>query len=417
MYKVVLVPFPLTPLAAFGYHLCRKLKMISPTAACVYHWRPGSGMVRKAWQSDEILVLTGNDLRDRLLKLIRQSYQGLRHHQHVRMLNILAFPGNTPRKNDVYQLSNELSANWHSPEPALKAADKLFSHLLKFKRELQHINFPLQEIPTVSYPTPPQIAPSQFHFTLPLFDDAPAPLQNIIGFESRSLIESNAAKLMGHHLALVIGGPSSSGKSTATATVVDEINNLIKSLKSRTGWSEFGLSVKYVNLDKGTPVGQFILDQRGQDSNLLKKAKRPWTEKRARAGLRDLIAAKQAHNIVVADLPGKIDNLTRILSCGADGSIIITRDWSKMDEWKSLFGEMGLPHLAQAFTRLPQDGMASTVKRYNERILSGRISGLERTVCSWDPFLNFLAKALLFDILPRLVEFRQRAILNARHNI
>ncbi len=57
---------------------------------------------------------------------------------------------------------------------------------------------------------------------------------------------------MRHHareLGLVIGGPPRSGKSTFVAALVDELQNIIRSLQSRTGWESFRLSAACASLD------------------------------------------------------------------------------------------------------------------------------------------------------------------------
>lgn len=418
MYTTVLVPFPLTPLSAFGYFLCQRFNKISPAAVSVYHWRPASPLVRIAWQSPDILLLMGKDLRVRLEKLIADSVPVDQTRKYKRLLNYIASPGRSEHLIDVYRLGNVISDSLPSPEPALRVASNVFVRALKTGEDPFKSGLTPCEVPDVVHAPHPVVPPSKVYVTLPRFDESPAPYQKVIGYDQSSLEESNVANLVSQNITLVVGGPPGSGKSTATTTLVDEMCNIVQSLRTRAGWSEFNLSIQYVNLDKGTPTGQYILDQSGKDTELVQSAKRQWTPEMAREGLLEILAAKQTTNIIVADLPGKIDGLTRMLSCGADGSIILTRDWDKMNEWKNFFGEMGLPHLAQAMTRLPEEGLMSTVKRYAPgRLLSGRITGLDRVVCSWDPFLHFLAKVLLFDLLPTLVASRQQIIDKFRHDI
>lgn len=411
MYKVVIVPFPLTPLSAFGYFLYQGGGEISPNAYSVYHWRPTSDRIKKAWQSDDVLVLTGRDITERLDRLIQTEPKTLESQNRRRLLHLIASPSSGKQKENIEAFARSLNTDWSTPQPALMAAIKVFAEILGSKQdprlsELQELSIHKAES-FVSLDLPR----SQVLDTLPKFDDTPAPNQKLIGYWHQALEESNIGSLTNQHLSLVVGGPPGSGKTTATVTLVDEMNNLAGSLRSRLGWEEFNLSVGYVNLDLGTPVGNHIVNQQGQNRELLESLKQKWTPEKAEAGLHAIMEAKKEYNIVVADLPGRIDGLTRMLSCGADGSLIFSNKWELVDEWKRFFAEMGQPNLTQAFTRPPNEGLMSSVKVYRPgSFLSGRVCGLVRVVCSWDPFLKFLAKALLFDLLPALVASRQKAI-------
>ncbi len=418
MYKVVIVPFPLTPLAAYGHFLGLRFGKISQHAVSVYHWRPNSPGARQTWQSDDILVLTGTDLVDRLEKLIKNSLPGEIRYPYLRLLHYVASPKLGAQMENITDMSKRLAGNWSTPQQPLAAAGQLFSKLVQSKQNPRLTGLPELIIDSTPLATPLYLPPSKLFVTLPKFDDSPAPNQKLVGYWQEWLEESNIAALTDQHITVIVGGPPGSGKTTATVTLVNEMNNLIQSLRTRFGWEAFNLSVKYLSLDLGTPVGDFIISQQGQNRDLVNNAKQRWTPEFAEAGLHAMLQAKHEHNIVIADLPGQIDGLTRLLSCGADGSIILSRDWSKVDEWKRFFAEMGQANLSQALSRSPEEGFMSTVKVYRRgHFLSGRVSGLMRVVCSWDPFLHFLAKALLFDLLPSLVTSRLQTIEKIRLSV
>ena len=123
------------------------------------------------------------------------------------------------------------------------------------------------------------------------------------------------------------------------------------------------------------------------------------------------VAAKQEVNIVIADLPGEVSDITETLTVPADGGIIITKDWDEMGVWDRVLIRCGVRKIAQARSRMPEEGLESVVTLFKPgRLLSGRVTGLDRVVKSWDPFIFYLAVFLLFDLLPSLVSQRERVV-------
>ncbi len=186
------------------------------------------------------------------------------------------------------------------------------------------------------------------------------------------------------------------------------MEDLIKSLQSRRGWEGFSLKVQYVNVDLGTPTVESILTRHGKDESAHKQLKQSWTEALALRAMEEFSRAKQSANIVIADLPGIITGITEVVAVLGDCGVVVTNDWAKTTEWRDFFRRLGTTQVAQAMSRKPEEGLPSVVTTYKrEKFLSGRIVGLDRTVRSWDPFVECLARVLLFDLLPTFIERRK----------
>lgn len=392
--KIVALPFPPTLLSFFGCFLHSKIGEPLVT----YHYRPDSP---HAMESGYAIKLFGPALGAELRALIRERWSGLEAQRLERLLNFC-------RGGDNRDLLRTLcSVEWYNPRAIVIKATHFFEMCLAknidlFKYEAT-IESREEEIPS----PPPKGRRWLTVPTVAITDTKEA--RDVVGYNHVELDESQAWILQNHHLAFVIGGPPRSGKSTLAAALADELKNIIRSLKSRTGYEEFDLGVACGNLDAATPTVEAIADMRGQDRAALRKAKQPWTEDLAIETLVAFMEEKRRANITVGDLPGgNPDRITEVLCAAADGAMILTRDWTLQNAWARGFASYGVPVLSKARTRLTEEGVDSLVTQYvpGNRI-SGRITGLDRTVRSWDPFVGTLAQVLLFDLFPSLVKTRE----------
>ena len=251
--------------------------------------------------------------------------------------------------------------------------------------------------------------PDKCFITLPIFKSQEPAEREVVAWKRLELEEGRIYHLQGRHIGLVVGGPAGSGKSTLAATLADEMMNIIHSLKSRASFSDLEVSLECANLDLATPTVDAIGGARGKEKQALDKAKRPWTLELALEALDKFWAAKSRANLVIADLPGgKIDQITEITGALGDVGVLITKDWAKMAEWQQLYTRMGITLVSQSRSRLPDEGLESVVTRYNAGgMIAGRVTGLDRTVRSWDSFAACLAKVLLFDLIPGFIESHQ----------
>jgi len=233
----------------------------------------------------------------------------------------------------------------------------------------------------------------------------------IVHFEQQIFQEGHILHLVGQHIVMCIVGPPNSGKSTVAATLEVVADCLVRSLKSRTAWEHLQLSVKALDADLGTPTVGAISEGRGKDGDALQAAKKPWTLELGQQALSGVIREKATTNVIIIDVPGRIDEISELILGAADCGIILTHDWALKSAWSKFLGKMGVELLAQARTWRKPVELGSTVRVFDRgEILTGRITGLQRAVWSWDPFIKFLASALLYDFFPKIVVERERKI-------
>lgn len=210
--------------------------------------------------------------------------------------------------------------------------------------------------------------------------------------------------LMGEDVTILIGGSAGAGKSTLAASLFEEFDDELESLKSWPGnWSQLGLAAQLVSLDAATEVAESIREKIGQDRSLAEARKRPWTVELAReAVVRAEKIRTSGANLIVSDLPGKITNITQLLSVRATFGLIIgpanQTEWDVVkDEWTHYFESIGVPVIGLIkSTKGPS--MLSLFKKH--RRVVGRVNNLARLVTGGDAFIIQSAKLLLFDIMP-----------------
>lgn len=134
---------------------------------------------------------------------------------------------------------------------------------------------------------------------------------------------------------VVVGGPPHAGKSVFTAA-------LYLSIKDRLpdGIGDDFFSVMTLDLSDNTL--RWLL----YDGEPRKFEDSVWTEENARDRAEEFSAADG--ELVLADAPGEVDNLTRTLLGPADALLIMysTEHRDKLDEWTELADELGLEIIA-----------------------------------------------------------------------
>lgn len=444
--RIVLVPFPLTPIAAFGFFL-RHLGMIPAGIVARYHDSVGRASASIMLGNDVVLNLAGPQLVPYLGSLIAKATKAER--RLLKRFLTYAAAGDPQRGHPFRRWLAERSLIETGPTPVLEAAACWFSSCLGTDADpwrCENLRLPRSEArSSAALNTRP---PDMLFLTLPVFKSSAPGEREIIAAAPVRLAEGRIWDLAGFHLAIAIGGPSGSGKSTLAASLATELSHRIASLKTRPGWDGLPLSVEMVNLDLATPTVDAIANGTGKNRKLLATRKRPWNDALAKEALEALLAAKASTNIVIADLPGgPIDPITEIVAVPADAVILLAHDWAFMAPWQEFaVRRMGLTLISRARSRrtardfdpsLPRpkrllasanrclellrqawtgrpdnvQGFASVVTRYREgEIIAGRVMDLDRVDRSWDRFISWLAEFLLFDILPSLVTRRRERL-------
>lgn len=153
-------------------------------------------------------------------------------------------------------------------------------------------------------------------------------------------------------LKLVIGGPPHSGKSTFMTL-------LHRDLRDK------GVDAKLLDLDYASPTIAYLLGKsRG--------GKQPWSNKLALQAKQDFNVTSKKHDLTLGDAPGKITDVTKIISRGCDGAIILSRDRNETGKWKRFFKSIDVPVLAVVDSRL------RGVDIYSHKYDRGRVTKLSR---------------------------------------
>ena len=421
--RILLVPFPITPLAAFAHFFLSRLGIIASAAAVHYHGAPGSQSTAIALGNGAVLNIASLDLFPYLSSFLAELPEGERY-WFKRCLTYCK--DGDPKHNHRLQrwlLQHAIAAS--DAEDVLRAATELFASWSADGVDLWRSAFSLKE---------PRAADSSFHgawpldtriITIPILKSDEPGEREVADVATFRFHEGRVLALQSARICIGVGGPKGSGKSTLAASLALEMQNEILSLQSRAGWENFSLAVEVVNLDLATPTVDAIAAGRAKgEREALRAQKRPWTEALALEALSALLAAKARANVVIADMPGGITPITEIVAAAADTVILIANDWSLMNPWWNFAAKrMGLELVARARSRrsIPEPDLqgaegrdtafTSMVKQHRPgRMISGRVVDLDRIVRSWDPYISRANKFLLFDILPAFVMRRQERL-------
>ncbi len=299
------------------------------------------------------------------------------------------------------------------PKMALGFSSSLFRELIDKKIDPRTTAVKLPPLPM----PPLQIAlpeiRSKFHLTMPILKDRKSKEKHreVVAFSTKVIPEAPIFQLCGQHILIAIGGESGAGKSTMAASLLVAMRNVIKMYQSRDDtWAKLDLGVEMVSLDEATPVADSILRSSAQNRGRLKAIKRDWTLELAESVVQNCKNKLESANIVLADMPGKITDITELISAQISFGGIITRDWTgEGRKWRNHFEAINAPLVFQVKSGRQQSLV--TTYDYGEQLL-GRIFLPNRTVRAWDPFTVALAQLLLIDILPAKIAKPQNQLIN-----
>lgn len=409
--RIVLVPFPLTALTAFASFCLERLGVIRPETLFRFHASPQTKRSEISLGDGAVLNLAALDLPSYLKERFREFSREERNLLE-RLLTYVRF-GDTARGRKLTERITRLSLACDDPGEVLRSCFEIFQRFLDEAIDPWQLQ---------SFPAAEQIPPSEEKsyppdkrvVSFPIFRSQEPSETEVIAVSRCKLAEGKARLLEGTRVGIVVGGPPGSGKSTLAVSLAVKMDNILESLATREAWQDFSLKVEMVSLDLATPTLDAISIGLGKDRRALEEEKRPWLRNLALEALERFIEAKKRANIVIADLPGKIDAITEIVASCADCAILVTGEWALMKPWQEFIHRMGLVLVSQARSRSSQEGMNSVVTRYHRgRIIAGRVVDLDRVTRSWDPFISWLAEFLLFDILPALKTRRRERLRRA----
>src|SRR3989344_5818616 len=181
--------------------------------------------------------------------------------------------------------------------------------------------------------------PDERPLTMPVFKGKDKPQDKV-----RVVLREGRICSLHKHIGIVVGGPSGSGKSVLAPSLIAEMNDWIGSFDKRAAFTDFRLNARLSGLDLGTPTADAIAEGWGNDRERLLSRKQPWTMNLARRAQRKFLNSREKYHITIADLPGRIDDITRLLVAPADAAIIITNDWSlALNEWFPFMKYMWVP--------------------------------------------------------------------------
>ncbi len=408
--RVLLVPFPITPLTALAYFLLRRIGKIDAEILIRYS-RASAARPTQFIMSDGVVCNLAALMDYRAFEALVPHVGGAEGRALKKLMTYCA-DGDPGRGYPLNRWLANLALATNEPAPVLATASELFTAWLEqgldpWRRE----KLPLPRVPRAR---PPAYPLDRRILTLPVIKSDEVGKEEISDQARFELREGKIFELMRAHVGVVVGGPAGSGKSTLVASLTAGVRDNVESLKTRHGWEKLELTVEAVDLDLGTPTLNAIATGRGWEREELATLKQPWTQELALAALERFAAAKARANIVFADLPGgPVGTITEIAAAAADAAILLSWDWGLMSEWRAFLNRLGIALVSQARSYRDEDarGLTSMMRLYAPgRIFTGRIVGLDRVGRSWDRFISWQTEFLPFDILPAIITKRREKL-------
>lgn len=425
--KVVIMPWQPDLLAACGLWILTKLGWLDENYLLLTNQRPLS-LKSKELAAPEIYFLTGTDL----LKRLEQELPQFRYNDKMLIRSLLQYATTTRNQQKLEEKFQNLNPGlfkqfvFNFIQASTSKAGYISSLELIEAYFKARINPRLDSLKKIGSLSPSDKEPlkkysgGEIYLTIPKWDKI-GPGAAIIGTERVSLKENHVGVIEENQIKLAICGPPGSGKSTIAATLVSEMLDLLDSLKSRSDFADLRVGVAAVDLDLGSPTLGLISSCQGQDRDLHCAQKQPWRIEAVYPAIQQFNL--QPENILIVDLPGKVDLITKLLLLSCDCAIITTADWAGINDWRRVLTNCGVIHLSESRSHpLPNEGhFESLVRQYQPgEFLSGRFVGASRQMRNWDSYIQFLARALLFDLLPAFIKRRnekKRKILQVLQNL
>jgi len=413
--KLVLVPRPLTLLAAFAYYALVELLEIGYCDSDGISYRWVDTHPRGEFISESGVVVNLNapatGMNEALLSKLRGSNYLLPYGE-VRALRDFAMRGEHNRTWPAWKEVLHCLSYLEDPREALDILCEVFRSIREKRAD------PREKLPEFPEFLPPPVAlslpeiPDQRLVTLPVIkkniSEKPSSVREPYDFTVKRLSERKVFELMPQQNILTIGGPPGSGKSTLVAALFVEMTNILSSLCSRGGiWNVLEFECELQSLDAGTNTAESILRNWGQDKEFLDSQKQPWTMDLADETVRQVREKSARAQLTLTDLPGKIDAITETLVAPVTFGGIITNDWGSINEWRDFFGRTGVPIVFE----VKATSETSLVTSYWQgESISGRVNRLARIAAGWDSFIRTIAEFLLFDILPGRIETSRKRL-------
>ncbi|MDP3784764.1 MAG: hypothetical protein Q8R12_01665 [bacterium] len=407
--RVLLVPFPITPLASFAYFAYRHFGILSADVEVRYS---AGGDSQHHFAGGKIRRLDHQDLHKELETFIWRcgdKKRGL-------LKRILDYCAYSPEKKLRYRLLQSYSS-MSNPRPFLESAIPFFEECLRSGRDLWQVGWNEEEdgkfFPK-SVSAPEKIPPGSKFGTFPVLKSKNPAEREVIKTASYELKEGRVMFLKGEHLGCAVIGPKSSGKSTFAFSLAVRMNHILESLKSRGDlWADFSLEATLLNLDLGTPTDEGAIGLGlAKDREMMQKLKRPWTMELALEALAKFSKAKARPGLVIVDLPGKVSRFSELAASLADVAVIVVNNWEEeVPRWRAFADSLGIEIVGEVRSRLWKEGSFSLITRYRPgEFVSGRVAGMDRVDFSGDACVSQMAEFLLLDIFPGMVELRRKKI-------
>lgn len=248
-------------------------------------------------------------------------------------------------------------------------------------------------------------------FVAPILKNPAEEPIDIVDFGEFEFDRARAVYLPKTNFRIVTGGAQNSGKSTFTASLGANMQQLVNLCVREGILGEGEIRVKVFDLDFIAPTVHNVV------SGGIIGAKEPyrnpqetWDRGKAERVRKEFVNLSQSVNIALGDLPGgRPDHITDTLASAADFSILVTRSvGEEAKDWREfLTGLSSHSNLVRAHTRFGEPDRQSGLRDYEstskgERrdLLYGRVVNLDRKVKTDDPFIGLAAHVLLFDYLP-----------------
>lgn len=421
--RVVIVPKKPSLLAAVGFWLLHRLNLLDENVV-VARKEKLSVKAIETFSRTSTFCLFGNDLAHKLHRISRNlpdkegklAREIIYYATQCHVVKIVE-EKLTRRRLSPKLFKHYIKCFYNPMTTTLGDFCNLLDNCLKIASSLDELLRALPEpSPASLEPLPIVMNDRNLHYTtIPTWDTF-GKGGKITGVERVIFEEEKVRLLENRQIRIAACGPPGSGKSTSCATITSEIRVILDSLLSRPDFSNLKINVGSIDLDLGSPTLELINVGLGTDRERHKDLKTKWEIEKVYPALVQLESLTE--NIIFVDLPGKIDEITHLLLSTIDMALIITSDWQKVNEWRNLLKSFGIKNVAEArsYLLLEEDKPESLVKYYNSHYTTGRLVGVKRKLRNWDSYLEFLARALLFQYIPNHFleeDKKSREVLNS----
>ncbi|MDB5258963.1 MAG: hypothetical protein JWO73_171 [Candidatus Taylorbacteria bacterium] len=424
-WRIVLMPRPLPPAAAFAYYVL-SIAMFAGELFLGKHYLRWTALNRKSLLPEinpfeEIGVIIDLNVSERDLEVlvdpIIASLPRDRHQFRLRkMKNFFFFHGRTKSYAWEKWLSYLGKLSYHrDPSQALSKLTCVIGQLLSEDIDVVAVGERL--IAGIENPFRHVVLSDRRVVPMPVSKRDPDEKDEylkrvVVNYTTKVIEEDGIFRYSGDETTVLLVGNPGVGKSTIAATLTKETLNNIASVGSRSApeWSSLDVSCSLGTLDGATPVADSVLNVTAESEHedadrRIPKArmdalKRPWSNGLAAEVVDSISAIASKSNIVFADVPGKIDDLTKLISVHATHGVILSRGdkWTEDNRmWGDYLREIGIPVVARIKITT---GPSMMIRLDRGSGIIGRLHQPSRLMIGWDPFMRIFTEFLMFDVLP-----------------